>query len=106
MIPGALGFPRYGSSATPFGGLGSLRDSPLNPADPFGALTRPGFPPTSAAGMWPLKVRIYIILFGFILKFNYFQGKLQIQGGPNWILHRKLKCCICCLRDESDDILR
>merc|ERR1719264_2082887 len=54
-VAGALGFPRYGSSPTPFGGLGSLRDSPLNPADPFGALARPGFPPSTSAGVWPLK---------------------------------------------------
>ena len=66
MIPGALGFPRYGSSPTPFGGLGSLRDSPLNPADPFGALARPGFPPSTSAGVWPLKVGCRFIL-------NYFQ---------------------------------
>ena len=58
-VAGALGFPRYGSSPTPFGGLGSLRDSPLNPADPFGALApRPGFPPSTSAGVWPLKVRM------------------------------------------------
>ena len=59
LVAGALGFPRYGSSPTPFGGLGSLRDSPLNPADPFGALApRPGFPPSTSAGVWPLKVRM------------------------------------------------
>ena len=57
LVAGALGFPRYGSSPTPFGGLGSLRDSPLNPADPFGALApRPGFPPSTSVGVWPLKV--------------------------------------------------
>ncbi len=44
-------FPRYGTSATPFGGLGSL-------SDPFG-LARPPVPPTStpssSASAWPLK---------------------------------------------------
>ena len=50
----ALSFPRFGNTATPFGGLGSLREAanPLNypglvssvAGDPFG-LSRPGFPP-------------------------------------------------------------